>query len=649
MGNSFKKSFLIFLLLFSVLFLDAQEDLIPMPQQITWRSEKLDISKGLMLIAGGSIAHNELEIAERIFKNQGVDVFNDKKDLPKFRLAIVSHIEGIESPEGYQLSINTDGISVLGTTAKGIFYGLQTLSQFTVFDKKISFVEIKDEPAFSFRGFLLDVGRNYQPVKMIKEQIDIMANYKLNVLHFHFTEDIAWRLESKKYPGLTDAKIMTRWPGKFYTVQEFQELIDYCTERHILFLPEIDMPGHSQAFERYFGVNMQNKQGIKYVKELLKEFSETFPKLKHFHIGGDEVKISNRQFMPEITQYVESLGYKTYGWHPGSNLERSTIRQMWMGGPEAIDSISGLQCVDSKHLYLNHMDPLETVTTLFFRRFAEQSVESNQLSGAILCSWPDRAVSKPEDMFLQNAIYPGMITFAERIWKGSGESGWKANLPSEQSTSLQQFKEFENRLLIHKIKYFTNLPFPYVKQTDLQWELIGPFDNKGDLSKVFSIERDPFAEDLKVYKTQIGGTVILRHWWADVIPGVIDTPHENTTFYARTKIWSNREETRSFWIGFHNISRSYSSDSPPAGSWDELQSQVFVNLEKVEPPLWKQAGQQGELEIPLLDEGYSYREPTRIQLRKGWNEILIKLPVSGFKGKDWKNPVKWMFTFIPYQ
>src|SRR5690606_33887202 len=102
-------------------------------------------------------------------------------------------------------------------------------------EKQVTLVNIKDQPAYSFRGFLLDVGRNYQPMSMLKEQIDVMAKYKLNVLHFHFTEDIAWRLESKKYPGLTAAENMTRWAGKYYTVAEFQELIDYCRDRHIFF------------------------------------------------------------------------------------------------------------------------------------------------------------------------------------------------------------------------------------------------------------------------------------------------------------------------------------------------------------------------------------------------------------------------------
>ena len=646
--NRIAQYILLFISFFAVNNLSAQDALIPMPQNIQWSKDKLDLSKGVRLEIGKTIEKNEVNLLRSILQEHSLDIKERSKG-PTISLNTVSSLENIVSDEGYELNIDSKGIYIQALASKGIFYALQTLRQMDYHDKQVALVNIKDQPSYSFRGFLLDVGRNYQPMSMLKEQIDVMAMYKLNVLHFHFTEDIAWRLESKKYPGLTAAENMTRWAGKHYTVAEFQELIDYCRDRHILFLPEIDMPGHSAAFERFFKVNMQSEEGIVYIKELLKEFADTFPTLKHLHIGGDEVKISNKQFMPEITKYVESFGFKTYGWDPGSNLESSTVRQMWMGGPKAIDPNAKLQYLDSKHLYINHMDPLETVTTLFFRRFAEQEKESSQLPGAILCSWPDRAVEKPEDMFLQSAIYPGMITFAERIWRGGGELGWKAFLPDRKSESFRQFADFEKRLLSHKSKYFANLPFPYQQQTEMFWDMIGPYDNAGDLTKGFAIDKDPFGEHYPVYKNQVGGTIVLRHWWADIIPGVIDAPKPNSTFYARSRIWTDKAEEKAFWIGFANLSRSYGSDSPAEGAWDDLHSQVFVNGEKIPAPKWKHPGQKGGLELPLTDEGYSFREPTKIQLKEGWNDILIKLPVGDFKGKDWQNPVKWMFTFIPYQ
>lgn len=627
----------------------AQEKLIPQPIHLEQGSGFLDLTTGIRIEEPSALLAKEHQLAQTIFEEWHI-VVQDKasEKLPTLQLVLAGGTTANTADESYHLHVHKEGIKITAPSTVGIFYGLQTLRQFTLQNYKLAVCEIQDEPAFSWRGFLVDVGRNYQPLSMLKEQIDVMARYKLNVLHFHFTEDIAWRLASKKYPKLTDAEYMTRWAGDFYTEAEFRELMAYCAERHILLLPEIDMPGHSAAFTRYFGVDMQSDSGITYIKELLEEFATTFPGLPYFHIGGDEVKITNKSFMPEITKYVEELGYKTVGWDPGSNLMSQTIRQLWMGGPEAVAAEGEMVYIDSKHLYINHMDPLETVTTLFFRRIGEQDAEHPNLKGAILCSWPDRAVAAPEDMFYQSAIYPSLLTFAERIWQGGGKSGWVANIPPAGTEDYVSFQEFEEKLLVHQQRFLADKPFPYVKQTDLQWELIGPFDNKGSLSSSFDIENNPLVKAVAPTKKVVGGTLILRHWWADIIPGVIDNPQPNTTWYARTKIWSDESGSKPFWIGFDNLSRSYASDSPAIGTWDNRQSKVWVNNAPIEPPVWKQAGQKGGLEIPLIDEGYSFREPTMIALKKGWNDVLVKLPVASFKGVDWQNPVKWMFTFTPY-
>ncbi len=627
----------------------AQQSFIPLPIDITWQNGALNISSGLHIRRDSPELENEYREADAIVSKLNLTVKNsiNKSKIPTLTLRISKNNETYAQAESYRLSVNRDGIIITAGDKSGIFYGLQTLKQFHIKDNKIPFCRINDKPAFAWRAFLIDVGRNYQPVEMIKKQIDAMATYKLNVLHFHFTEDIAWRLTSKTYPNITDAQNMTRWKGKYYTEQEFKSLIDYCRERHITFLPEIDMPGHSKAFNRFFGVDMQTDSGIVYIKKLLKEFSETYPDLPFLHIGGDEVKITNKNFMPEITAYVESLGYKTIGWEPGSNLSERTIRQLWMGGPTLIKQEGHLQYIDSKHLYINHMDPLEAVTTLFYRRIGGQDNGHANLLGGTLCSWPDRAILKAEDMFYQNAIYPSILTFAERIWRGGGEFNWICNIMPTNTAGYQEFKEFETRLLVHKEKYFKNEPFPYTKQTDLSWDLVGPFYNDGDLEKVFSIEGKTDLTEFPSYKKINGGTVILRHWWNDIIKGAIDNPQENTTWYAYTKIWSETEQEKPFWIGFDNLSRSYASDSPALGSWDTKKSAVWVNNKPIDPPIWEQAATIGDLEIPLIDEGYSFRVPKQIKLKKGWNRVLIKLPIGQFQGRTWDNPIKWMFTFIP--
>lgn len=292
------------------------------------------------------------------------------------------------------------------------------------------------------------------------------------------------------------------------------------------------------------------------------------------------------------------------------------------------------------------MDPLETVTTLFHRKMGEVDKEHENFIGATLCSWPDRAVAKPIDMFHHSAIYPAIVTFAERIWRGGGRAGWIANVLSAEDKDYNDFVAFEKRLLNHKKWYFADKPFPYVSQLGTKWELIGPIDNDGDVNKSFEIEDRPFAKKYEVAKEVEGATVILKHWFGDIIEGAIANPTKNTTYYARTKIWSDVEGLKPFWVDFNNLSRSYLTDTPELDTWDNKGSQAYVNGERIQPPKWRNAGQQGQSEVPLIDEGYSYRAPTMIKLKKGWNEVLLKLPVAEFRGRTWDNPSKWMFTFV---
>lgn len=150
---------------------------------------------------------------------------------------------------------------------------------------------------------------------------------------------------------------------------------------------------------------------------------------------------------------------------------------------------------------------------------------------------------------------------------------------------------------------------------------------------------------LKKLPSFFGGTIWLRHFWHPMIQSHLKNSEDSTTWYAIRRIWSDEISEKKCWIGFNNISRSLATDSPPVGAWDNKGSTVWVNGKQIEPPKWKHDGQKGNSEIPLIDEGYEYREPTMVFLQKGWNIILIKAPVGSFSS-EWQNPVKWMFTFV---
>ena len=626
--------------------LQKKASLIPLPQQLTWKKGTFPLYKCRAIVVTDSALMKEARDLENIFIENGLQTSINNK-VGKDEIQIVLQFDTSNSSkmanEAYILKISEKKILLTAKTTHGIFYGIQTLRQLMRDGVMIDACEITDQPAFAWRGYMIDVGRNYMSIPLLKQQIDVMAMYKLNIFHFHATEDIAWRLAIKQYPQLTAPETMLRHKGMYYTQAEIKELIAYCKERHITFVPEIDMPGHSAAFKRAMKVDMQSNSGMKYLKNILKEICSTYD-VPYIHIGADEVKITNKNFIPEFTAYIESLGKKVIGWQPGGNFTNSTIRQLWMDDNAHHTSNNQVQLIDSRHLYLNHMDPLEAVTSIFNRKIGDKENGDAATLGGTICMWPDRAVAKEEDVLRMNPVYPGMMAFAERIWRGGGQSGWIANIDDGDRKS---FTEFENRLLDNKKLYFSNKIFNYAKQSNIVWKLYGPYNNNGDLAKQFIPETKNLNEtNTKIYKEQTGGTIVLRHWWAPLIKGAIDKPKASTTWYATTQIWADEDGVKNFWIGFNNISRSPSTDSPPADGWDDKSSAVWVNGILIEPPHWLRAGQKGNSEIPLLDEGYEYRSPTKIFLKKGWNEILIKAPIGSFKGRDWQNPVKWKFTFV---
>ncbi len=626
---------------------DLQEkpSLIPWPQKISWNEGCFPLYQCQSIL----ISQNELEQEANQLKMM-IHAFGWNAEVKSKVTGEELHIElqlnkhSLPSDEAYKLIVSKRKILVSASSKHGIFNGLQTLNQLMRDGIMVDACEITDWPAFSWRGYMIDVGRNYMSVDLLKQQIDLMSRYKMNVFHFHATEDIAWRISIKQYPQLTSPETMLRNKGLYYTEREIRELINYCKERHITFVPEIDMPGHSAAFKRAMGADMQSDSGLRYVRNILKEFCETYD-VPYIHIGADEVKITNKNFIPDVTSYIESFGKKVIGWQPGGNFSDNTLRQLWMDDNGKITRNDKLKFIDSRHLYLNHMDPLESVVTIFNRKLCDRDLGDSSALGATLCMWHDRAAAKEEDVLRMNPVYPGMLAFAERSWRGGGKAGWVANISDGDTFA---FAQFENRLLDNRQLYFSDKPFGYSKQASLQWKLYGPYPNEGDLTRKFDPESKTWDKERgKAYKVVIGGTVVLRHWWAPLIKGAINEPKENSTWYATTKIWIEEEGEKDFWIGFNNLSRSPATDSPPQGVWDNRGSSVWVNGRLIEPPKWKRGGQKGNSEIPLIDESYEYREPNRIYLKKGWNNVLVKCPIGTFKGKDWQNPVKWMFTFLP--
>jgi hexosaminidase len=462
--------------------------LLPLPQQLKWDEGYFSLYCATSIILNDTALDKEAKQLKEIIANKGrqLEIKNKASNGEVFIELRLEKNSSVEiSDESYTLHVTEHKISIAAKTTHGIFNAIQTLKQLMRDGMLVDACEITDQPAFSWRGYMIDVGRNYMSMKLLKEQIDVMAAFKLNIFHFHLTEDIAWRLQSKQYPQLTDAKYMLRNPGEFYSQGEMKELIAYCKERYIALVPEIDMPGHSAAFKRAMGVDMQSDSGLVICKNILKEICRELD-VPIIHIGGDEVKITNKNFLPAMIQLLCSLRKTVVAWNPGGNVPEGTHLQMWNGKTVPKNKFPS---IDSRHLYLNHLDPLEGVSATFNHIICDTTAETAERKGATLCLWPDRRVSKEEDMISMNAVYPVMLSFAERCWQGGGYKNFSSVIDAKEKEAYLQFAAFEKRLLEQKKLYFKKLPFPYVEQAAIEWKMIGPFYNKGNTSFVFAPEK----------------------------------------------------------------------------------------------------------------------------------------------------------------
>ncbi len=626
--------------------LSPQPALIPEPVTLTWNKTSFFLYNGVRIKCDDQMKP-QLVLLQELLKEKNIRVIETNENkYPVIHLGYAKTNAEHLSEEAYHIKANAGDIFITAETAHGIFNGIQTLRQLMRDGITVPGCEISDYPAFPWRGLMHDVGRNFQSIDFLKTQINFMSQYKLSIFHFHLTEDIAWRLQSKIYPQLTAAANMQRNPGEYYTMPELKDLVDYCRKRFITLIPEIDMPGHSAAFKRALGFDMQTAEGLAACKNILTEICTQLD-IPYIHIGSDEVKINNPDFLPAITAHVKSLGKIPVAWDPGGKLpDDRTIYQMWEG--KTVPK-KGMLKIDSRHLYSNHHDPIDGVVSIFNHTVCDVQQSDAEKLGAILCVWPDRRVAKQEDILTMNPVYPSMLALAERTWKGGGWKNYQSDIGSPGEKKYEAFQSFEKRLLDHKNTVFASQPFPYVKQSNIAWKLIGPFDNKGNTGTDF-IEGDtnfPDTAQLANYPTVWGGTIWLKHFWHPLIQSHLKNPVENSTYYAVTRVYSNYDQELGMWIGFYNISRSNNTATPDSGTWDNRNSKIWINNKEILPPLWKRAGRKSTLEDPLTDESYEYREPTYIQLKKGWNTILIKAPVATFHSNDWQSPVKWMFTAIP--
>ncbi|SHJ07210.1 Glycosyl hydrolase family 20, domain 2 [Arenibacter nanhaiticus] len=631
--------------------LEEKYPLIPTPQELEYGKKEVRFKS--VYIKGNAFLNEGLSLAP-FFTAEEIAI--SKKGLV-VKLIKSDKFKASEKEEGYTLKIGKE-VVITAYTPQGAFYGLQTFKQLLRKEQgqwMLPQIKIRDWPVFKIRGLLHDTGRNFQSVAQLKEQIDILALYKYNTFHWHLTDNPGWRLESKLYPQLQSDEAFSRGVGKYYTQEDFKEILAYCKARYITVIPEFDIPGHTDAFRRGLGIKTMKDERV--LPILLDLFDELMglageKEMPYVHIGTDEVRNEAEYVEDEmilaIMEHVKNKNREVIVWKEGIVIpeDSTSINQLWAYH----EGRKGHRFIDSRSNYINHLDPFAGMARLFFQQPARQPKGDSLAMGGILGAWPDNNVLEERDILKQNPIYPSLVFYSEAIWRGKEKDypEYWAKLPAKNTAEFMDFKEFEEKVLVHRELYFKDKEFPYIRQTDKFWKIIGPFDHEGDFAMKFPVEEEikqTYEHDGKEYKWNddaVGGTVHLKHFFN--FPAF--TEEKSGTYYAYTRIYAPDNRSQEFWIGFQGWSRSggrRGGPTPKIGQWHFTEPQIWVNDQEIAPPVWQQPNLGSATdEIPFIDEDYFYRKPTLVALNKGWNTVLIKIPHGG-------NSWKWMFTCVPVE
>lgn len=350
------------LLLGSNEMLTAQEiALTPQPAHLTVKDGRFEFSNQLKAkvapYQGDSIRMVFESFKKELQEATGIKVSSTQKEA---KARIILDLNPQLPAEAYKLNVSKEQVRIEASRPAGFYYALQTLKQLMPRNVmagvatsdhsqwSLPSVEIEDAPRFEWRGFMLDEGRHFFGKDEIKRVIDMMAIYKMNRFHWHLTEDQGWRIEIKKYPKLTEtgawrnSKVLAYGDvkpdgeryGGFYTQKDIKEIVAYAKKKFIEIIPEIDIPGHSQAavaaYPEFLAcdpenkhevwlqqgistdvINVANPKAMQFAKEVIDELTELFP-FNYIHLGGDECPTNKWQKNDECKKLLSEIGSSNF-------------------------------------------------------------------------------------------------------------------------------------------------------------------------------------------------------------------------------------------------------------------------------------------------------------------------------------------------
>jgi hexosaminidase len=444
-------------------------NLMPMPSSVQTASGSLKIDSTFSVALAGHTDERlkgaAQRFADRLAKQTGLLLAAEVARSEKATLVVRTErdskpVQELGEDEAYTLEVNSNGATITAATDLGSLHGLQTFLQLVTVSPEgfaAPAVVIKDTPRFPWRGLMIDSSRHFIPLDVLRRNIDGMEAVKMNVFHWHLSENQGFRVESKKFP-----KLHEKGSDKFYyTQEEIRGLINYARERGIRVIPEFDLPGHSTAWfvgypelasapgpyeiERKWGVfdpamDPTNEKVYKFLDEFIGEMAKLFPD-QFFHVGGDEVNGKAWDANPQIQEFIRehqlkgNAGLQLYfnkklqaivskhgksmvGWDEvlDPTLPKDIVIQSWRGQKSLADAATqGYRGILSNGYYLDlgwsaarhyAVDPMSDAA-------ANLSPEEKQrILGGESCMWSEYVNAENID----SRIWPRNAAIAERLW-----------------------------------------------------------------------------------------------------------------------------------------------------------------------------------------------------------------------------------------
>ena len=445
-----------------------RNDMMPEPASLQGNEGSLALTSSFTVsTAGASSARLDqavLRTLGRLEDKAGVPLGKQIVRNGPATLTLVVHedgpaVQGLGDDESYSLTSTSSSVQLEAPNTLGALHGLETLVQLVQPSGSgyvLPAVTIQDAPRFRWRGLMIDCGRHFEPMEVLKRNLDAMAAVKLNVFHWHLTEDQGFRIESKRFPKLTEAGS----DGLFYTQQQARELVQYARDRGIRVVPEFEMPGHSTAWlvaypelasgrqpsgiRREFGVSdyvldPTREETYTFIGQFLAEMVMIFPD-EYVHIGGDEAPAPDWKLNPRILAFMKQhqlknndalqayfnqrvlailtrLHRRMVGWDEIFNpaLPKDVVVQSWRGEASLVKgALQGYQGVLSAPYYLDAMKPA-SVHYLADPVPADTSLTPEQqklILGGEVCMWAEQLDQRTID----SRIWPRTAAMAERFW-----------------------------------------------------------------------------------------------------------------------------------------------------------------------------------------------------------------------------------------